>query len=250
MMLISLAVIVCAIGLALLIARYDLYDKEPWSVVLVAFGLGMLTGWVAGGIEDAILLNSDSLADSVAVQAAVASLTEELLKLLVVLAVAFGFARHFNDPLDGLIYGAYAGLGAAVEESWFSLSLVPDPSVAIIGTEAIRLLLHVFLGGLAGFGVGLARFRLPGWRTIFAGALSADLAIHFAWDFLCGIPAQTAEPTLGHRLAAVGLMLTSLALFGLAVGWGSRRSREILAPKSGERLWGWPFSLIFGERDR
>ena len=172
------------------------------------------------------------------------------MKLLVVLAVAFAFRKEFNDPLDGLIYGAFAGLGAAVEESWFYLQLAGDAGAALIGTEVIRLLLHIFLGGLAGFGVGLARFRLPYWPLIFLGALTADLAIHFGWDYLCGIPAQSAASELRQRFWAIGLMLAALTFFGLAVLWGSRWSRQIHAPRSSDRLWGWPFSLIFGPRDK
>lgn len=244
-----IAVFLCAAILALLIYRYDLYEKEPWPLLLLVLFAGGLTGWLAGWIEDASLLAMGPRRESIAIQAGLASLTEELLKLLVVLAVALIFRREFNDPLDGLIYGAFAGLGAAVEESWFYLSLAGEPAAGMIGTEAIRLILHLFLGGLAGFGVGLARFRLPFWPGIFLAALSADLALHFAWDYFCGIPAQTEASQLTQRFYAIGLMLTALGAFGLSVYWGSRWSREVHAPESSRRLWGWPFSLIFGPRD-
>jgi RsiW-degrading membrane proteinase PrsW (M82 family) len=221
-----------------------------WALVLVVFLLGMLTGRAAGFIEDALLNWQEPWRDSIPMQAAMASLTEELLKLLVVLSVAWFFSREFNDPMDGLVYGAYAGLGAAVEESWFYLHLIPDPDISLVGTEAIRLLLHVFLGALAGFGVGLARFRLPRWKAIFFGALLADFSIHFGWDYLCGIPAQMGEPLLWQRIGAIVLMFAALSLFGLAVMWASRWSREMHAPESSDRHWGWPFSLLFGEREQ
>ncbi len=243
-----LAILFSALALAALVYRYDLYDKEPWPLLLLAFFLGMLSGWVAGFLEDAAIFSLGQRGESVAVQAALASLTEESLKLLVVLAVAFLFRREFNDPLDGLIYGAFAGLGAAVEESWFYLGLAEDLQIALIGTEIIRLILHVFLGGLAGLGVGLARFRIPHWPAILLGAFAADLLIHFAWDFLCGIPAMSGKAMLIQRMIAIGLMLAGLGVFGLSVFWGSRWSREIFAPRSSERLWGWPFSLIFGSK--
>lgn len=242
---IFLAVLLCAGVLAFLIYRYDLYEKEPWPLLVLTLIAGGLTGWLAGRIEDAILLRLGEQGMELFTQAMLASVTEELLKLAVVLGVAFVFHREFNDPLDGLIYGAFAGLGAAVEESFFYVQLADDPGTALIGTELIRLLLHIFLGGLAGFGVGLARFRLPAWRGIFLAALSADLLLHFGWDYLCGIPAQSMEAALGQRFIAIGLMLTALLGFGLAVWWGSCWSRTVHAPQSSKRLWGWPFSLIF-----
>jgi len=243
-----LAILLCASILALLVVRYDLYEKEPWWLLALTLFLGGLTGWWAGSIEDKVLFAYPNKADSIAFQAALASVVEELLKLAVVLTIAFVFRGEFNDPLDGLIYGAFAGLGAAVEESWYYLELSQDLGASVIGTELIRLLLHVFLGGLAGFGVGLARFRLPFWPLIFLAALSADLGLHFGWDYLCGIPAQRDDSALWQRLWAIGLMLTALSCFGAAVFYASRRSRQIHAPKSREKLWGWPFSLIFGSK--
>lgn len=243
---IFLAVLLCAGILALLIYRYDLYEKEPWPLLLLTFVAGGITGWLAGRIEDAVLIGMRERGGDLITQAMLASITEELLKLAVVLGVAFVFRNEFNDPLDGLIYGAFAGLGAAVEESYFYVQLAGDVGIALIGTELIRLLLHIFLGGLAGFGVGLARFRVPYWPGIFLAALTADLLFHFGWDYFCGIPAQSAESALGQRFIAIGLMLAALVCFGVSVWWGSRWSRQVHAPKSSKRLWGWPFYLIFG----
>lgn len=248
-MLVFLSVIACAAMFGLLIYRYDLHEKEPWPLVAIVILLGGVTGWLAGSIEDAILIGLGPKGEALAVQAAVASLTEEVLKLLAVLLVLVLFAKEFNDPLDGLIYGAFAGLGAAVEESWFYVFSTRDPGMDLVGTEAVRLLLHVFLGGLAGFGVGLARFRLPHWPLLFFWALAADLLLHFGWDFLCGIPAQVEDSMLWQRLSAIGLMLTALVLFGAAVGYGSRCSKAVHAPESSKRLLGWPFSLLVRKRE-
>ncbi len=86
-----IAILICAGVLAWWIFRYDLYEKEPWPLLLLVFVAGGLTGWSAGLIEDALLLKMGERGESIAMQAALASLTEELLKLLVVLGVAFVF---------------------------------------------------------------------------------------------------------------------------------------------------------------
>ncbi len=114
----------------------------------------------------------------------------------------------------------------------------------------MRLLLHLLMGGLAGFGLGLARFpkRLPLWPIVLPCGIVAAMGIHFFWDYWCGIPRDDVSEAF-RRSAAVGLLLIATALFGVSVSMGVRRSRAMFSPKSQKRLWGWPFSLLFRRRD-
>ncbi|MAG93412.1 MAG: hypothetical protein CMJ48_06650 [Planctomycetaceae bacterium] len=240
-------VVTSAAVLAMLVYRYDMYEKEPWYLLLLALVLGMGTGWGAGSIEDVLLATFDWY-DNVAANAAVAAVVEELAKLLCVLLVALLFRGEFNDPIDGLIYGAFAGLGAAVIESLFYVSLEGD-AIGLGGQEIVRLLLHLTLGGLAGFGLGLARFRMPLWPIALLTSLTAAIALHFLWDYWIGLADQDVTPASFLQFTSVGLMGVALALFGTAVLLGSRWSRDVIAPRSRKRLWGWPFSLWFRGRD-
>jgi RsiW-degrading membrane proteinase PrsW (M82 family) len=234
---------VCAVALAALVYRYDMYEKEPWPLLGVAFGLGLLGAWAAGGIEDRAIVALGATGETVTAQAALASGVEEAIKLLAVLAIALAFRRHFSDPLDGLIYGAFAGLGAAVHESLFYIELMGE-SAALIGPEFIRLILHLMLGGIGGLAIGAAWFRPRGWAVAAAAGLIGSFSIHFLWDSLCGIPARTDGPDLLQRAAAVALMLAATLVFGAAVFIGARWSRQAHAPASVQRLWGWPMNLL------
>ena len=59
--------------------------------------------------------------------------------------------------MDGIIYGAFVGLGFGLFESAFYIDLArsvypPPTHVQLFGQEAIRLLLYFLTGGLAAFG--------------------------------------------------------------------------------------------------
>jgi len=232
----------CAGLTAGLVYRYDLYEHEPVWLLAVAVGLGAFAMGLAGRLEAWILYRMPR-ADVLDV-AAVAALAEETLKLLVVLAVALLARREFDDPMDGVVYGSMAGLGAALEESVFYSGLSPAPPTFVPAAEIVRLWAHVVLGGIAGFPVGFWRER-PGRSAAFAVVgLAVVCALHFGWDALVlSLPAGAA-PAAFQALAGIALMLTSLALYGRLVAVASARSRQQFAPDSRRRLWGWPFDRL------
>lgn len=247
-MLVYATVFACAYALALVVYRYDMYEKEPWYLLLLVVVLGMATAFGIGFVED-FAIRFFNQQESVRGQALIAAFFEETAKLLVVGLVAVFFRREFNDPIDGLIYGAFTGLGFALHESLFYLSFTPKVPQQI-GAETVRLLLHLLMGGLAGFGLGLARFpkRLPLWPFVLPCGVVAAMAIHFSWNYWCGIARDdVSEPF--RRSAAVVLLVVATALFGVSVSMGVRRSRAMFSPRNHKRLWGWPFSLFFGRRD-
>jgi RsiW-degrading membrane proteinase PrsW (M82 family) len=239
----------CAICLGVLVYRYDLYEREPWFMLLLAAGLGVLGCWSIGYVEDYALERLPG-GETILIQAAVAGILEELVKLTAVLLIAQLVRSQFNDPFDGLIYGAFAGLGFGVWESLFYIKLMPAaPLWMISGQEAVRLLLHLLLGALTCCGLGLARFRVPHWPWLLAGWCSAAMAIHFLWDFTCGLPSRYEEGAAHQRTIAILLMMTATVLFGITVVFGARHSRRVHASRLDRRLWGWPFSLLFKARD-
>ncbi len=233
-------IVLSAVVLMLLVWRYDMYEREPLILVALAGGLGAGVAWVAGPVEDAAIAAHPSM-ESVTAQALIASFTEESGKLLAVLLIALLFRWQFNDPIDGLIYGAAAGLGFGVAESALYLSLDTRQAPLLIGTEFLRLILHLLFGALTGFGVGLAWCRVPYWPLIAAASLSVSLAMHATWDRICGIPEFQPETEFYQRSVAMGIMLLGTLCFGLCVALGSWWSRVHLKVEAHHSLWGWPF---------
>jgi len=247
-MIVYLSVLACAALLAWMVYRYDLYEKEPWYLLLLAVALGYVVFWGLGYVEDVTdrWLGFYGPKENVCGQAAVASSHEELAKLLAVALIALLFKRHFNDPMDGLIYGCFVALGMALEESLFYLHVsFSDPAgptnFQLIGREAVRLVLHILLGGISGFGVGLIveHSRLRHWLPILLGCLATSMMIHFLWDWLVGIPAVSpGKPIdvvweqLFQRGVSVVLMLLAMGAFAYLVVLGKRLSRTRFAPQT------------------
>ena len=98
-MLVYITVFVCAYAFALMVYRYDMYEKEPWYMLLLVVVLGMAAAYGIGFAED-IAIESFNQYDSVGGQAAIAAVFEETVKLLIVVLVAVVFRREFNDPID------------------------------------------------------------------------------------------------------------------------------------------------------
>ena len=110
---------------------------------------------------------------------------------------------------------------------------VATPQIArsdLFGQEAIRSVLHFLTGGLTGFGVGLARCHVPGWRLLLICWLTASMLIHFLWDYACGLStADDAGSEIFRRTAAVLLMVAAMILFRFAV-WVCDKWARVLLP--------------------
>lgn len=237
-----LATILCAIGLALIVYRYDMYEREPWYMLVLACALGGFAYWVLSYAEDVALEYVPGGPTSRAAQAAVAAISEELAKLLIVVAIWLIARHHFNDPFDGLIYGAMGGLGFGIGESAFYLELMGAriTQISAASQESVRLMLHLLLGGLTCFGLGLARFRVGRWRLLLVSSVTGSTLIHFLWDYYCGL-ADSHVNAMQQRLVAVVLMLTALLLFGMSVMVALEHSANTHGKNEWKALWGWPF---------
>ena len=224
----------CALLAALLVYRYDLYEREPWYMIV----LGALGMRLVGAIE----LVSLVLVDSHVAVAALAALHEEAARLVIVIAIALVFRSQFNDPMDGIVYGSMVGLGMALEESFYLLGLLEAPDVLLLPVELVRLLGHLVMAGIVG--IGLARTRVPGWPSQLVRCLVAAFLLHFLWDWIALDAADAASLTSLQTVASIALMLFGMLFYGSLVVVGSKLSKQMFAPESTAGLWGWPFTVF------
>jgi RsiW-degrading membrane proteinase PrsW (M82 family) len=158
-------------------------QREPGKVLAATFGLGVLAvvpvlmvelpaGWAIKQIADPYLQGT--------VEGFLgAAAPEELFKLVVLLAFC---VRHpaFDEPMDGIVYGAVASLGFATLEN------VLYVGKGGLGVGVLRALTavpgHAFYGAMLGYYVGQAKF-FPAHkgRLILTGFLLATLA-HGVYD--------------------------------------------------------------------
>ncbi|MFQ5653555.1 MAG: PrsW family intramembrane metalloprotease [Planctomycetota bacterium] len=179
----------CAAALAVLAVRPLLEPALPPA-----------PGW-ARGIADAFL---------------VTAATEEILKAL---AFSLGvlWHRQLDEPLDGIVYGAAAGLGfASVENAFF---VIGSGELSVVAMRAFTATIaHACLSGGLGFCLGMTRFtdrrRIAG--LLVAGGLLAAILLHGLYDlFLFTWP----------QLKAISLLLVLpgiILCLGLLGRWSQR----------------------------
>lgn len=228
-----LTLLVCAVGVGVMVYKYDLYRREPLGMILLAVALGAGAMWVAthaqlGAIQ--LIWNSGRTVSD-PVLALFAGVTEELAKLSVVAFIALAMRRVFDEPLDGIIYGSFTGLGVALIESVWFISGVQGLSV-IPAQEPVRLAGHLIMGGIGGFGMGLltVRSRLA-LLWILASFLGAVL-LHTLWDVVAFGAAnqyqRAAQVRTGHTAAGVALMLSGMIAYRWLISVGARMTRAKL----------------------
>ncbi len=211
----------CAILAVALVMQYDLHRRESWQ----AMAVGILAGAVGmylcmWGQEAYIRAHLDSLDVTVVWRWAVlAGVSEEATKFMVVVAMALG-CRDFDEPLDGLVYGSLVGLGAALTESIHSLG-APTQFTMLPREEPVRLLGHLVMGGIGGFGVGL--MATLSWRyiTTAIACFVAAVSLHVTWDVVAYHMADAAEPGQSPPYQssglAIGIMLGGFLFFRMLV---------------------------------
>lgn len=237
------ALALCAFLAALLVIRYDMYEREPWFMIVFAAGLGYAAMRACGAVEPLTMDLWPRRPVPVLYLALVAGTHEELARLAVVAALALFLPRQFNDPMDGIIYGSIVGLGMAVEESLFYLGVGgPPPGALLPASEPVRIMGHLVLGGISGFGVGMARMRMRRASTTLAGCMLVSVGIHATWDWIAFAACARGRMAWWQTAAAVTLMLAGMAFYGTLVAIGSGWSRRRFAPRRSASLWGWPFT--------
>ena len=172
------------IYLAVVIYGKDKYDREPKKILLIAFLWGCFST-VPAGVQE-IVLDAFGFAPSKDIMMTlfhaivVVGFSEELCKFLVLRFHAFRLPE-FNEPFDGIVYGAFVALGFATVENLFYVFEYG------YGTAIARMFLsvpaHYVFGVMMGYYVGKAKFRKNkrGW-FLLKGLLLASL-LHGLFDF-------------------------------------------------------------------
>ena len=183
----------------------DVLDQEPLgNVVAVVLWGGLAAIYVAGPANDALglLIGSVVTESSGWLWAIVAPINEELLKVLGVALIIVACRKDIHGVMDGVFYGAMAGLGFEVVENIYYYASALQ---AAGGTEIT------------------AGIDLLALRTYYAFASS-----HMAFTAIAGAGlayAATASATTTRKvLVASGLMITAGVLHGF---WNSPIFQEL-----------------------
>lgn len=241
-----------AIPAAIVIARLDLYEREPRSLMVAAVlwgGTGAIVFSILAQMAWGPVLAK--LAGAEFAQAWGPAITappsEELYKVLGVVFLYLIARAEFDDLMDGFVFGALVGLGFTVVED-LGYFFEGDGSIgAIVAGFYFRTIAggvygHVLYSGLAGIGVAYFATRKgqlsTGKRLAVAGGflLLAVLA-HFVWNSPLWPSVEGAGPFLDiwiyHAVKSLPFLILLVIVVRLAMRREDRWLRGALASEIG-----------------
>ncbi|MEO9142981.1 MAG: PrsW family intramembrane metalloprotease [Polyangiaceae bacterium] len=219
----------------LFVRRFDRAHPEPAWLVLLTFALGGVGVFVAAFVEGAAASLSPwtnptlmsfggqtwALPIAILAFAVVVGAVEEGVKLLGVVA----FARRrpeFDEPIDGIVYGAAASLGFAAIENVKYFAIGRLSASVIVMRTLTSAPAHLFFGAIWGYALGIRlvsrRRRLPLYFAVAA-------LLHGAFDALLS-SRSAAMVVLPLQL---GLAATFVVLLRRALRHGAIRDDTIPA---------------------
>jgi protease PrsW len=233
--------IVPALALLWFFQKRDLF-REPPKMVWATFGLGILTIFpvLAIGLPlEFFLIKTSEWKEPLAIGAynsfVMAALLEECSKFLVIYFFA-ARSRHFDEPMDGMVYGAAASLGFAALENIMYCST--GDYTTVISRAFTSVPVHACLGAMMGYFIGQAKFnrkKKPGFQMF--NALYWPILLHGLYDLPLLTVATATElydkPT-DVQLALLPITFATLiflAIWVLVIGARLRRQQKELAPK-------------------
>ena len=166
------------------IYKRDTFQKEPWPLLLKAFGFGVLAAFldfaVASFLQRVVPHPvSTPLNDALYEAFVCAAAPEEFCKLLM-LYLCIWKNPHFDEYYDGLEYAAFVGLGFAGIEN--VLYIMTGGLSLALGRAVFAVPAHFFFAIFMGYFFSLARFRYEKRRIYLFLAYIIPVVLHGTYD--------------------------------------------------------------------
>ena len=174
----------------------DRWEPEPRGVLLFAFlwgaGASVLVALIVGLVAESVLASAGTGDGALEFIGAViqAPIVEETAKGFGVLLIFLVARKHFDGPVDGIVYAATVAAGFAFTENilYFGAELGGGEGASVAGVFIIRGLMspfaHVMFTLCTGVAIGIAARRRGAWPGIlafFIGLVPAML-LHALWN--------------------------------------------------------------------
>ncbi|KYD09289.1 glutamic-type intramembrane protease PrsW [Heyndrickxia sporothermodurans] len=171
-------------GLALLSYFYlkDQYEFEPIQSVFKAFLFGAFLTFPIMFIQH-VLMTEHVLQGNIFNAFINISLLEEFFKWFILYFVVYQLG-DFNEPYDGIVYGASVSLGFATVEN--ILYLFADGVWTAFGRALLPVSSHALFGVLMGYYLGKAKFSVDHLKKKKAliYSFSIPLILHGSYDYI------------------------------------------------------------------
>ena len=206
----NIAILILAIlpviVLSVYIYRKDKYEKEPFSMLLLAFFLGilaipmdMVVVGIINGVWDSNMVFYSAFCE--------AGIPEEFCKWALFMLVIWR-NKNFNEFFDGIVYAAFISLGFACVENImyvFGSETFGDA----VTTGVMRALLsvpgHFLFAVIMGYFLGMAKFKKDERTKYLILSLVCPMLAHGLFDYLIMLSSTLTENNM--ELIGVGLYL-------------------------------------------
>ncbi len=188
----------------------DRHLPEPLGHLLLAFVLGMLAAGVSQSLYlaleplglryDAGFLAETNTLGLLAYALLAIGPIEELSKLLFFVLIVIRF-KEFDEPLDGIIYASFIGLGYAAVENWQYLDYLTPLQATARGFASP--VVHIVFASIWGHWIGRAYLAR---RSIIAATLTGlgiAAALHGMYDFMVLLQPYSALPFAALLIVAL-----------------------------------------------
>ena len=188
----------------------DRHLPEPVPLLVLAFALGMLAAGLSALFYEGLGLlglreDAGYLADTNALTLftyAVFAIgpIEEIAKLVPFAIVVLRFPE-FDEPMDGIIYASFIGLGYAAVENWQYLEYLTTAESIARGFASP--VIHILFASI--WGHWIARAHLAGRKVIRTTLLSVAAAsfLHGLYDFIVLLNPRFALPIAALMIIAI-----------------------------------------------
>ena len=198
------------IVLAFYIYKKDKYEKEPFSMLMLAFFLGILA--IPMDLVVVGIINSLWVGNTVFYHAFwEAGIPEEFCKWALFMLVIWR-NKNFNEFFDGIVYACFIGLGfACIENIMYLFS--SESFGAAFHTGVMRALLsvpaHFLFAVIMGYFLGLAKFKPQKRQKYLILSYLCPVLAHGLFDYLLMLSAAFSE----NNMEWMGTLLYLLFIY-------------------------------------
>ena len=203
------------LGFLYLVRIQDLYGQGQFKHVILSFVWGLAAFGLAYAANSfAVDAMGNTRAAATTLRTTVAPIVEEILKSLILIALA----RRMTYFVDGAIYGFAAGIAFSILENILYLLDARAGSAGgqMLARSLSTCLMHGSASALVGIAIG--RFRYGHGASRLLSALlgwAAAIGLHMAFNRLVN-----AGPSAGAVIGTLGLGLGGVGLIILFIRWG------------------------------
>jgi protease PrsW len=226
----------CAIAPALLLLWLVIAADsrpEPPRVVWMCVALGAVSVLPVAAVElwllHHLLFSINPLVAAGQNALWIAAVPEEIAKVGIIAVVALK-SREFDEPMDGIVYGAAVGLGFAAVENFLYVTHNANIFAVAVIRGVMSVPFHGALGAIAGAYIASARFggalgahRHYGWprARLFVLAWLIPVVLHALFDWSVFSLGALSQQNAAAPSAGTGGLILLIVVIWLIVGFGS-----------------------------